>query len=134
MNHVEHAAALRGEQSVHYNCAQAVLVAYADAMGMTPEQAFKLGAHLGSGMRHGSTCGAVTGALLVLGEMGYGEQEAAALLRQFRERHGSLTCAQLLTQSKERGVARKDHCDALVLEMAGELEQILSDGAERNHQ
>ena len=67
MDYVEKARALRADPAVHYNCCQAVLVTFADRLGLTPEQANALGAHFGSGMRHGSTCGAVSGALMVLG-------------------------------------------------------------------
>lgn len=65
MDYVEKARALRADPAVHYNCCQAVLVTFADRLGLTPEQANALGAHFGSGMRHGSTCGAVSGALMV---------------------------------------------------------------------
>ena len=63
MDYVEKARALRADPAVHYNCCQAVQVTFADRLGLTPEQANALGAHFGSGMRHGSTCGAVSGAL-----------------------------------------------------------------------
>lgn len=126
MKHMEHAQQLRADTAVHYNCAQSVLVPFAREMGLTPEQANALGAHFGSGMRHGSTCGAVSGALMVLGAMGYDEQTAGALLRQFRERHGAMDCAALLKASHDRGEARKDHCDGLVYEMVQALEAILA--------
>lgn len=93
-------------------------------MGLTQEQAFDLGAHFGSGMRHGSTCGAVTGALMALGMMGYGERESAALLRQVWEGHGALDCATLLKSSHEQGIPRKQHCDGLVLEMVEALDKL----------
>lgn len=58
---------------------------FADRLGLTPEQANALGAHFGSGMRHGSTCGAVSGALMVLGLLGCDEKQSTALLRDFRD-------------------------------------------------
>ncbi len=105
MDYVEKARALRADPAVHYNCCQAVLVTFADRLGLTPEQANALGAHFGSGMRHGSTCGAVSGALMVLGLLGCDEKQSTALLRDFRTRHGALDCADLLRASKERGRA-----------------------------
>ena len=54
------------------------------------------------------------------------EQEAAALIRQMRERHGATDCATLLKASHDRGEVRKEHCDGLVYEMVALLEQILS--------
>ena len=125
MTNMEKARQLRADTQVHYNCAQAVLVAFAQEMGMTEEQAYNLGAHFGSGMRHGSTCGAVTGALLVVGMLGYDEKVAAALLHQVREGHGALDCATLLKSSHEKGIARKEHCDGLVFEMVEAVAQRL---------
>ena len=116
MNYVEYAKSLRDHEQIHYNCAQSVLIPFAEEMGMTQEQAFQLGAHFGSGMRHGSTCGALTGALMVLGAMGYGEQEAQALMQGFRAKNGCTDCAHLLAASKERGEEKKPHCDRLVCE------------------
>lgn len=56
----------------HFHCSQAVLAAFADRCGLTEEQALKLGACFGSGMRKGEVCGACTGALMVLGLL-YGQ-------------------------------------------------------------
>ena len=53
-------------------------------------------------------------------------KRAGELLRQFREKHEATQCAELLSRSKDRGIARKEHCDGLVLEMVETLEQILS--------
>jgi len=116
MNKLEHAKQLRDITEKHYNCAQSVLVPFAGEMGMNEEQAYALGAHFGGGMRHGSTCGALTGALMVLGAMGCGEQQAQELLRSFREKNGCTDCAHLLAASKERGEEKKPHCDRLVCE------------------
>ena len=87
---------------------------FADLCGLDKETAFKLGANFGSGMRHGSTCGAVTGALMVLGLAGKGADEATALMRRFREKNQVLDCANLLRLAKERGEERKCHCDRMV--------------------
>lgn len=114
MDKMEYAKQLRDITDKHYNCTQSVLVPFAGEMGLSEEQAYKLGTHFGSGMRHGSTCGAVSGALMVLGAMGYGEQEAQALLRTFREKNNCTDCAHLLAQAKERGEEKKPHCDRLV--------------------
>ena len=128
MDYVEKARALRADPAVHYNCCQAVLVTFADRLGLTPEQANALGAHFGSGMRHGSTCGAVTGALMVLGLAGKGADEATALMRRFREKNQVLDCANLLRLAKERGEERKCHCDRMVYEAVELLEELLPEG------
>ena len=126
MTHMEKAQALRADTTVHYNCAQAVLIPFAAEMGITEAQAEAIAAHFGSGMRHGSTCGAITGALMALGLLGYDEQAATALLRQVREGHGALDCATLLRTSHEKGIARKPHCDGMVFELVQAVEDILA--------
>lgn len=126
MDHMERTRALRASVEVHYNCCQSVLLPFAQELGISEEQAMAIGAHFGSGMRHGGTCGALSGGMMVLGLAGYPEQEAAALIRQMRERHGATDCATLLKASHDRGEVRKEHCDGLVYEMVALLEQILS--------
>ena len=49
-----------------FHCSQSVLVAYAEELGLTEEQALKIAYCLNSGMRKGEVCGACSGALLVL--------------------------------------------------------------------
>ena len=71
MDRIECARQLRADPNVHYNCCQSVLIPFADKVGMTREQLTALGAHFGSGMRHGSACGAFTGAMMALGLMGF---------------------------------------------------------------
>ena len=114
MTHLEHAAALRADTATHYNCAQSVLIPFAREAGLTEEQANALAANFGSGMRRGATCGAVTGALMVLGVLGYGEEESRALMQSFREQEGDLDCARLLAIGNEKGMTKKDHCDGMV--------------------
>ena len=126
MTHMEKTQALRADTNVHYNCAQAVLVPFAAEMGLSEEQAYALGAHFGAGMRHGSTCGAVTGALMVLGMLGYDEATATAILRKVREGHGALDCATLLRTSHEAGIPRKPHCDGMVFELVQAVEDTLN--------
>lgn len=129
MSYLDRARELRASTDVHYNCCQSVLIPFAPQMGLTEQQAFALGSHFRSGMLHGSTCGALTGALMVLGSLGYGEEEARSLLRQVREAHGATDCATLLRTSRERGEVRKDHCDGLVFEMVNALTARLESGS-----
>ena len=87
-----------------YNCSQAVLSAYAPDLGLADETALKIAAGFGGGMgRMAETCGAVTGALMVLG-LKYGatspEREAKERVyervrefaKRFKARNGSLVC------------------------------------------
>ena len=122
MTHLEKAQELRARTDVHFNCCQAVLVTFAEEMGLTEQQAFDLGASFGSGMRCGSVCGTLTGALMALGMRGYDEEQSAAFLRKFREDHGEINCAALLKAAHDRGIPRKEHCDGLVFEVVQMLE------------
>ena len=122
MTHLEKAQELRARTDVHFNCCQSVLVAFAEDMGLTEQQAFDLGANFGSGMRCGSVCGTLTGALMVLGMKGYDEEQSTAFLRRFQEDHGEINCAALLKKSHEAGIPRKEHCDGLVFEVVQALE------------
>ena len=124
MNHAEQAIAFFQIPDPHHNCAQSVLMPFAKEAGLTEEQAFALAANFGSGMRHGSTCGAVTGALMALGALGYKEEESRALLNSFREREGDLTCAKLLAIGKEKGLEKKDHCAQMVAAAAALVEEL----------
>ena len=114
MTHAEQAVAFFRIPDPHHNCAQSVLMPFAKQAGLTEEQAYALAANFGSGMRHGSTCGAVTGALMALGILGYGTEESHALLQAFREKEGDLTCANLLAIGKEKGLGKRDHCAQMV--------------------
>ena len=126
MDHMELARALRANEETHYNCCQSVLVTFAKEMGLTQQQAYALGSFFNAGMRHGSACGVLSGTLMVLGMTGCDEQQAAALLKQFRTCHCSTSCADLLKAARERDEERKPHCDALVYEMVEALDAILA--------
>ena len=124
---MEHTKALRARTDVHYNCCQSVLVPFCRECGLTEEEAYRLGAHFGSGMHHGSTCGAVTGALMVLGLSGKEPTASSELLRRFREKNQALDCARLLTMAKERGEERKPHCDRMVYDVVELVEDLLAE-------
>ena len=92
-----------------YNCTQAVFCAFCDLTGLDLETAARIASPLGGGMgRMREVCGAVSGALLVLGAVrGYSDpkaKEAKAALygevrefaRRFREKNGSIVCRELL--------------------------------------
>ncbi len=132
MTKLEETRALRADRSVHYNCCQAVLVPFCEACGIDRETAFRLGQHFSNGMRVGSVCGAVTGALMVLGMAGADRDKAKELRSAFQEKNGALDCATLLRQASEQGIPRKCHCDGMVYQAVELLEQLLStpDGVE----
>jgi C_GCAxxG_C_C family probable redox protein len=105
MSHVERAVHRFSEG---YNCSQAVFSAYAEQLGLDEETALKIASGFGGGMgRLGKTCGAVTGAFMVLG-LRYGrsspdqatKERVYARIQEFAERfnarNSSLSCKGLL--------------------------------------
>lgn len=101
-----------------YNCAQSVFAAYAEDYGFTREQALRLSASFGAGIgRMRETCGAFSGAAMVLGlETGTvigsdaaGKQRnydaVQQLAARFREKHGTLSCRELLELSPMASVS-----------------------------
>ncbi|MBQ8926784.1 MAG: C_GCAxxG_C_C family protein [Oscillospiraceae bacterium] len=78
------------------NCCQAVLLAYADKLGMEEAQLLKLGAAFGAGMGGmQGTCGALVGAEMVLGLLGGSMAKARALHQDFTQRCGASLCKDL---------------------------------------
>lgn len=114
MTRREDMAALRADTQVHYNCAQSVLVPFAQDMGLTREQAYDLALNFGGGMGCGATCGALVGALAALGGLGLPQEKRLELIRRFQADNGAIDCAGLLKAAFERGEEKKPHCDRMV--------------------
>lgn len=125
--YLDKAREVRSRTDVHYNCAQGVLAAFAEELGIDEDTAFRVGANFGSGMRMGATCGAVTGALMVLGLAGVADGKVSqALLRRVRENHeGCLDCRDLLKMNLQTDVPKGEHCDGMVYELTDYTEEIL---------
>ena len=131
-------------------CSQAVLAAYGQPLGLDRECAMRIAAGFAGGMRLGETCGAVTGAFMVLGlrhtpnndttHAGRAEVYARVLdfARRFKERNGSLACRDLLgcDISKPEGVKQaqeqnlfKTTCVKMVQD-AGEILEEMEAGSQ----
>ena len=92
-----------------YNCAQAVLCAFRDAIGLDERILLRTASALGGGISgtHENACGAVTGMIVAYGLiMGYDDitdldlkkkvyAEGGGLVARFREEFGTLTCSVL---------------------------------------
>ena len=80
MSHEEKAIKIFWEK---FNCSQAVLGAFAEELGMSEEQAMKVALCFSAGARKGEVCGAVSGAIMVLGlkysQVGDDEAESKAI-------------------------------------------------------
>lgn len=64
-----------------YDCSQVVVAHYAEKLGLSEEVANKVSACFGGGMLQADTCGAFTGALMVIG-LKYGHYDEETLLAQ----------------------------------------------------
>lgn len=92
-----------------YSCSQAVVAAFGSPFGLGRETALKIAAGLGGGIgRTGNICGAVTGAILILG-LKYGStnpkdknakyaayKKVQEFCEEFKTRAGSIVCHELL--------------------------------------
>ena len=128
-------------------CSQAVFATYAVQMGISEETALKISCSFGGGMgRMGETCGAVTGAFMVIG-LKHGRvnpldsesrEKTDKLVRKFSaefiNRNHSFNCRELigydLTDPRQLEKANADGifdrvCDKLVSDSAEILDNIL---------
>ena len=102
----------RAEQNFRrgYNCAQSVVLAFGDVTGLDEHTAAMLSSSFGGGMgRLREVCGAVSGALTVLGLVqGYADPDdpdakkahyhrVQEFAKRFREKNGSIICRELLS-------------------------------------
>ncbi len=125
--YLEKAKELRAITEVHYNCAQAVIVPFAEDAGMTEDAAYNVAANFGAGMKMASVCGAITGGLMVLGLFGLDNaQIIASYYQQLKNNHeGLIDCGNLLRINHEAGREKKPHCDEMVYECVLLVENIL---------
>ncbi len=128
-----------------FNCAQAIVRIYGPEYGLSALDALKVSCGFGGGMRRGDTCGAVTGALMVLG-LRYGPKDVTEtsakndvypkvteFCSRFESRCGYINCRDLLgcDVSTEEGMkqAKKNNifktvCPRMVKTAAEILEEM----------
>lgn len=96
-----------------YNCAESILKAFNEDNGLNIP--VSLASPFGSGMTVGSTCGAITGALMVVGALkGRNTNEekndsrtfARDVVTKVKEKYGTLECIEL----KKKGIT----CDEMI--------------------
>ena len=133
-----------------YNCSQAVFCAFEDMTGLDRVTAARLVCSFGGGMgRLREVCGAVSGALTVLGAVaGYSDpkdpaakKEHYALVqefaRRFREKHGSIVCRELLSglnvsvggtpEARTDEFYKKRPCAELIADAADIADELLNE-------
>lgn len=125
--YLQKAEELRAITEIHYNCAQSVAVPFADVVGLDEDTMYRMAANFGGGMKMAATCGAVTGALMVLGLAGLDDVEVLKeIYKRVKENHeGFLDCADLLRINAQKGLPKKPHCDAMVYELVEITEELL---------
>ncbi len=116
------------------NCAQAVLLAFAEELCLSKETAAKIALPFGGGMARGETCGALTGALMALGLTESGEippapeakvkgrERAKELAAIFESAFKTTLCREILATPEGRG---KNLCNEIVGYMAEQLDVLL---------
>lgn len=140
------------EQAVQYfkdglSCSQAILLTYSTKYGLDNETAIRLGTGFSGGLaRNAEVCGAVTGAIGVIGlkhgMVRLGEDHAKAqtfkvvnkFIKEFREKHDSIICRDLvgcdISTEKGRKIAVDENrfktlCPEFVRTAAEALENVL---------
>lgn len=130
-----------------FSCSQATLLAFASDFGLDEELALKISCAFGGGVSHlGSICGAVSGALMVIG-LKYGRTKkedlqarektyrlANEFMNKFKERNNTIICNELLECdiSTDEGLkiakvkrSDPDFCPKFVKDAVEILEEIL---------
>jgi len=117
-----------------FNCAQTVFSLFAADLGIDEKTALKIASGFGGGMACAETCGAVTGAYMVIGlKQGHATpnpDEKANTKRlilqfngEFKQKHGSLICKKLtgfdISTPEGSAAARESgvfdtHCPAFI--------------------
>lgn len=129
-----------------FNCAQCVILAFNNELGLSTELASKITSGFGGGMCQGEVCGAVTGAVMVLNikygnsnsddnkskEMAY--EKVRKFSEEFKNINGSIICRDLLgcdlnkegvrKYAKDKGLFKKI-CPKLIKDAINILDNIL---------
>ncbi len=134
------------KMSEGYNCAQSIAAAFAGEVELDVSAAIKLSGVFGGGLAHqGHVCGAVSGALMIIGmkyngtESDYASREhgfaiGTDFIEEFESRHQTIDCRDLIgcdlstTEGLERFKASgifKNICPRWVKEAAEILETLL---------
>jgi C_GCAxxG_C_C family probable redox protein len=134
-----------------FNCTQAMLSTYGTQFGLDRENAVKIARAFGSGMGMGETCGAVTGALMVIGlkharlksslfSKDRTEDIAREFVARFKARNGTTVCRELLgcdvssfegLKAAKKEKHFKKRCPKFVQDAAEILEDILEEEQQR---
>ncbi|MDK2942433.1 MAG: hypothetical protein PWP56_1946 [Acetobacterium sp.] len=129
-----------------FNCSQVILSLFCEDYGLNRQAALKMACGFGGGLCQGEMCGAVSGAVMVLG-LKYGQSEkddndakektydvVNAFCNQFKAINGSIICNDLLdtdlSQENARKIARekglfKKVCPKVIADAVNILEEMI---------
>ncbi len=137
----------------NFNCSQGVFTTFATEMGMDEKTALMVATNFGGGARKGEICGAVAGALMVLGmKCGHCESDdvegkkkayriSEEFMNRFAEKNGSVVCRKLLgydlSVPEENKVIKEKNlfktvCPLMVRSAADILDEMLSEEPWKN--
>jgi len=147
MNNIEASSDLFNQG---YSCAQAICAAFGPRYGIDRDTCLRLSSALGGGVgRQGDTCGAVVGALIILGldcgaivvedpaAKAQAYARASEFISRFNELHKTVTCRELMGVdiSTPEGMKRagelglsKTICPVLVKDAASILQSMIDKG------
>ncbi len=139
-----------------YSCSQSILMLWAEDLGIKRKDAFRISAGFGGGMAFGEVCGAVAGAVMVIGlkfssanadtKEGYAKaltyELTSQFLSQFKSTTGSVSCRDLIgfdfsTLEKNQDILDQDrnlhkNCPNFVRTAASILENIINSYEDEN--
>ena len=132
----------------NFNCSQGIFTTYAVENGLDEKLALKLGTCFGGGSRKGEMCGAVAGALMVIGLL-YGHSDGNDLdskakayalseeyMNRFIKENGSVVCRELLgldlSKPDEMAIIREQdlfhtNCPEMIRSAADILDELLKE-------
>ncbi|MCF7792423.1 MAG: C-GCAxxG-C-C family protein [Candidatus Cloacimonetes bacterium] len=125
-----------------FSCSQAVFSVFAEELGLSTEITHKIASAFGGGMAgSGETCGAVSGALMVLG-LKFGRTQPDDLaskektnelsnifFEKFKAKHHSLLCRDLRLEDRSTAVQKKlahETCSEFIKDAVLILEDIIA--------
>lgn len=138
--------------SRNFNCTQGVFTTYAVEHGIDEKLALKLATNFGGGARKGEMCGAVSGALMVLG-LFYGHSESDDLdtkakayamseeyMNRFIQKNGSVVCRELLgydlSKPEEKAIIKEKNlfhtlCPEVIRSAVEILDELLEENSDK---
>ena len=132
-----------------YNCSQSLLAAFSDVTGLSETESLSVSGCFGRGAGSGELCGAISGAIMVLGMLTpvdpadpVGSKKRTVSLskelqKRFSEKFGALRCQELLqnkftpddTTPAAKAMGLTGHCDIMIVTAVEIVEEMLAERA-----